>query len=155
MNHYRRQLLLSATPAAVYQALTTQQGLRSWWTETCEVATAIGARSTFRFGPHHKVMQIDSLTPDREVRWLCVEACIDLPALQRKDEWVGTPIVFRLSPEEGGKTRLDFEHIGLTPAFECFEICRSGWDQFLGSLQSLVETGQGAPFKPTEPATLA
>lgn len=148
MNHYRRQFLLSATPAAVYHALATQQGLRSWWTETCDAATTtVGGKITFRFGPHHKVMQIENLAPGRELRWLCVEAYLDLPQLQRKNEWVGTQIVFKLTPEEGGKTRLDFEHIGLTPEFECFDICRGGWDQYLGSLQSLVETGQGAPFQ--------
>ena len=155
MNHFHRQLLLSASPAAVYQALTTQRGLRRWWTESCEASTAVGGKSTFRFGPHHKVMRIEALVPDREVRWHCVEAHIELPNLQRKDEWVGTQIVFKLSSEEGGKTRLDFEHIGLTPAFECFDICRSGWAQYLGSLQSLVETGQGDPFRSTEPAALA
>jgi len=56
--------------------------------------------------------------------------------------------VFRLSPEAGG-TRLDFEHIGLTPALQCFDICQSGWTIFLGSLESLVETGQGQPFLPS------
>ena len=143
--HYQRQLLLSATPEAVYKALATQQGLRDWWTQTCDVATAVGGKSTFRFGEHYKVMRIETLVPGREVRWYCVEALINVEAFKRKDEWVGTDIVFKLTPQAGGTTLLDFEHVGLTPALECFEICERGWNQFLGSLQSLVETGQGAP----------
>lgn len=150
MNHYQRQILLSAPPAAVYQALSTSGGLRSWWTQTCDVATTIGGKTTFRFGEHYKVMQIASLVPEREVRWHCVEARINIDAFKRKDEWVGTDIVFQLTPQPGGKTLLDFEHVGLTPAFECFVVCERGWNLYLGSLQSLVETGQGTPFIPAE-----
>lgn len=156
MNHYRRQLLLSASPSTVYRALATQQGLRSWWTQTCEVSSAVGGEANFRFNQTYKVMQIESLVPVREVCWQVVEAFIDAPSLRHRDEWVGTRIVFQLTPQEGGnKTRLDFEHIGLTPAFECFDVCNAGWNQFLGSLQSLVETGQGQPFVAAEPATQA
>jgi uncharacterized protein YndB with AHSA1/START domain len=148
MDHYRRHLLLAASPRAVYAALTTQDGLRQWWTHTCDVGTEVGSRSTFRFGPHHKVMEIERLVPEREVVWRCVVAHIAVASFQRKDEWVGTRIVFRLSPARDGKTVLDFEHIGLTPEFECHEACVEGWDQYLGSLKALVESGQGAPFVP-------
>lgn len=155
MNHDHRQLLLSASPAAVYQALTTQQGLRHWWTQACEVANTVGGQATFRFDQTYKVMRIETLVPEREVRWRCVEAHIDAPALRHQDEWVGTQIIFRLSPQDGGKTRLDFEHVGLTPALQCFTICRDGWNQFLASLQSYVDSGHGAPFVAPEPAALA
>jgi uncharacterized protein YndB with AHSA1/START domain len=148
MNHYHRQLLLllSAPPATVYQALTTPQGLRDWWTQTCDVATTVGSKTTFLFCQTWKVMRIESLVPEREVRWHCVEAHIEAPGITRDDEWVGTDIVFRLAPQDGGKTLLDFEHLGLLPSLQCFKICENGWDLFLGSLQSLVESGQGAPF---------
>lgn len=150
MKHYQRQILLAATPAAVYQALSTPEGLRNWWTQTCDIATAVGGQSTFRFGEHYKVMQVKSLVPGREVRWHCVEALINVDAFTRKDEWVGTDIVFKLTPQSGGKTLLDFEHVGLTPDFECFGVCERGWDLYLGSLQSLVETGQGTPHLSTQ-----
>jgi uncharacterized protein YndB with AHSA1/START domain len=152
MNHYRRQLALAASADAVYQALSTQKGLRSWWTQTCDVASTVGGKATFRFGEHHKVMQITRLVAALEVRWHCVEALINVDAFKRKDEWVGTDIVFKLIPQSAGTTLLDFEHVGLTPDFECFGVCQSGWDLYLGSLQSLVETGQGAPFVPAETA---
>lgn len=148
MNHFHRQIRLAAAPADVYRALTTQQGLRGWWTETCDIATQLGGRSTFRFGRHHKVMQLERLEPNREVGWHCVEAHIDVARLRRKDEWVGTRPVFHLAPDGAGGTVLDFEHIGLTPDIECYSMCHDGWDQYLGSLQRLVETGQGSPFVP-------
>jgi len=42
---------------------------------------------------------------------------------------------------------LDFEHIGLAPAIDCFEICSAGWDHCLGSLQRQVESRKGVPFQ--------
>ena len=150
MDCFHRQLSLAAKPNAVYEALTTPEGLRGWWTQTCDVATGLG-KSTFRFNDTYKVMQVEALEPEREVRWKCVEAHLEAPGVKKTDEWVGTQIVFKLSPEGAGKTRLALEHHGLTPALECFEICQGGWDHFLSSLQSFVETGRGTPLVPDSP----
>ncbi len=44
-------------------------------------------------------------------------------------------------------TLLHFEHEGLTPQLECYQICEDGWGHFLKtSLNKLVETGKGEPF---------
>lgn len=151
MEHYRRQLTLSASPAVVYQALATQQGVRNWWNQSCEVAEVAGGRAVFRFDQCYKVMRIDKLLPQQEVVWECIEAHIEGPGLTRQDEWVGTHIVFRLTPAGGGKTRLEFEHQGLTPDLQCFGMCQDGWNHFLGSLQSYVDTGKGQPFAAAAP----
>ncbi len=148
MNHFQSNILLPAPPGRVYQALSTQSGLRNWWTQSCEAATEVGGRITFRFDRCHKVMAIDSLVPDREVRWQRVEAHIEAPGVDKADEWVGTHIVFKLTPQDRGQTLLEFEHIGLTPELQCFEVCQGGWHLFLGSLQNYVTTGQGKPFAP-------
>ena len=145
MSHFRQTLLLEATPAAVYTALTTKDGLRAWWSQDCDGQTYPGGTLLFRFGPHFKEMRIQRLEPDREVRWRCTAAHIAF--LERKDEWVGTEIVFRLSPEGQDRTRLEFEHVGLVPAFECYEVCDRGWRYFLGSLQGFVKTGRGTPHE--------
>ncbi len=147
MNHYQQSLVIEATSAAVYLALTTQQGLRGWWTADCDVATAIGETHVFRFGPHYKHLRIEALAPDQELRWLCTAAHIDVERFTRKDEWVGTQIVFRLCAHGEGKTRLDFEHIGLVPSFECHEVCVDGWHHFLDSLRLFAETGRGTPYE--------
>lgn len=152
MDHYSRHLVLRAPASAVYAALATQEGLRAWWSESADADEHEGGTATFRFGPHWKTMAIERLVPEREVQWRCTGALIDMPELPRKDEWVGTHIVFRLTPQDDGTTLLDVEHIGLTPQLACWGLCRDGWTQFLGSLQALVETGQGAPFRP-QPAT--
>ena len=148
MNNYQQSLLIEADPAAVYAALTTPAGLHGWWTQDCDVAGEVGGTNRFHFDCAWKDMRIERLQPGREVRWLCTGAHIDVPQLTRKDEWVGTQIVFRLTPEAPGRTRLDFEHVGLVPALNCYALCRDGWRHFLGSLQQFVATGRGTPYQP-------
>lgn len=147
MSHYRQSLVLEANLIAVYAALTTSEGLRGWWTQDCDVATHEGGTIHFRFGRTHKEMRIERLEPAREVRWLCTGAHIAAAKLSHKDEWVGTRLVFRLTPHGKGGTRLDFEHVGLVPAFECYDLCSNGWRYYLGSLQQFVATGRGTPYE--------
>jgi hypothetical protein len=125
MNHFQQTLVLAASPAAVYAALTTPAGLRGWWTEDCDVA----------------------VEPGREVRWLCVGAHIAAGQLARRDEWIGTRLVFRIAAEGAGRTRLEFEHLGLVPEFECYGMCSSGWRHYMASLARFVETGVGTPHR--------
>ena len=153
MNHYKKDIRIAAPASAVYRAITTPAGLQGWWTATCDVGVGVGAQSTFRFGQTHNVMRIVSLKPDVEVRWQCIEQHHHAPdQLTRTDEWAGTSVVFRLVSESPASTLLQFEHIGLVPALECYEICDAGWSHFLGtSLKGYVETGKGAPY--VEPTT--
>ena len=145
MENFRLSLLIQAHPAVVYAALTTGAGLRGWWTQDCDVAAALGGTHRVRFGPHHKDLRVDQLEPHRLVRWHCTGSLIDLPQLRRKDEWVGTELVFRIEAQGEGQTRLHFEHLGLVPAVECYELCEQGWRHFLASLQQYAETGRGMP----------
>lgn len=147
MNHFQHNMILSASPNAVYAALTTAEGLRGWWTEDCDVSTAVGGKLAFRFGAHHKEMRIERLVADSEVEWLCAAAHIDFERFSRKDEWVGTRILFHLALHGDTGTRLHFEHVGLVPAFECFGVCSEGWQHFLSSLQKYVDTGHGTPYQ--------
>ncbi len=146
MKHYQHSLTVSATPAAVYAALATIDGLRAWWTRDCDGSTEVGGSIHFRFGSSWKDMRVARAEPGREVRWVCTGAHIDVDAFARKDEWVGTELVFRIGEAGQGRVRLDFDHIGLVPSFECFGVCEKGWQQFLGSLEHYLQTGAGQPF---------
>ena len=146
MKHYQHSLTIAATPAAVYAALATTEGLRAWWTQDCEGATEVGGIIHFRFGSSYTDIRIELLEPGREVRWHCTRGHIAADSVTRKDEWVGTQLVFRMSDAGQGRTRLDFEHIGLVPSLECYGLCDKGWQHFMGSLQQYLETGEGTPY---------
>ena len=145
MEHFHQNLTIAASPDATYAALASITGLRGWWTEECDGVADCGGTIHFRFGNVYKDMRVERAEPGRELSWLCTRACIDVPSLSRKDEWVGTRMVFRLSDAGPGRTRLDFTHIGLVPSFECYDMCTKGWQLFLGSLQQYLETGKGMP----------
>ncbi|GAB3254797.1 SRPBCC family protein [Chitinimonas naiadis] len=147
MSHYQQQLIIEASPAAVYAALTTPEGLRGWWTEDCDVATQAGGMLKFRFGPNQKAMRIEKLEPGRLVHWRCTEAHLARDEFSHKDEWVGTELSFQLAPAGEGRTRLDFAHLGLVPTLECYELCHRGWQHFMGSLQQYLQKGRGTPYE--------
>ena len=145
MSDFQHSLVLDASPETIFAALTTPAGLRGWWTQDCDIATAVGGTSHFRFGPNHKDMRIERLEPGREVRWRCTRAHIAVSGLARRDEWVGTTLTFHIAPEDDGRTRLDFVHAGLVPALECYDLCSRGWRHFLASFERYVHTGCGSP----------
>ena len=146
MHSFKFDLLVAAPAAKVFEALTTQQGIQSWWTTSSEVGTAVGEHITIRFGGTFKVVQIEALHPATEVRWRVVDAHLVVPGLARTNEWLGTTIVLQLVPQSDTVTRLALEHIGLTPEVECYDICSQGWTQFLESLKAYLETGKGSPY---------
>jgi uncharacterized protein YndB with AHSA1/START domain len=146
MKNYQSDILLSAPASSVYKALTTQSGIRGWWTASCDAGTAVGEQIAIRFGQTFKVMRIESLRPETEVRWRVTDAQLVVPGLKHTKEWIGTTIVFKIIIQSPSITRLQLEHIGLTPKVECYNLCSQGWSQFPGSLRSYVETGTGAPY---------
>ncbi len=150
MTHYKSKTLILSPASTVYEALTTQRGIRNWWTETAEVGTQVGDTIVVNFGSTFKRMKIDKLRTCEEVCWSVTDARLDVPGLSRSDEWIGTRIQFLLMPLEGNSTTLQLEHFGLTPSIECFDLCSQGWAHFIQSLKDYCETGRGTPFKEAE-----
>jgi len=62
-----------------------------------------------------------------------------------KREWTGNKIIFEIT-EKDKKTQLQFTQEGLVPEYECYDICSSGWSNYINnSLRSLITTGKGQP----------
>lgn len=148
MKNFQQSLNIAASPAAVYAALATIDGVRDWWTMDCDGSADVGGTIHVRFGTCYKDLRVERLEPGRAVRWLCTRAHIAVEAVTRHDEWVGTEMVFRIDGEGQGRTRLEFEHVGLVPSLQCYGVCNDGWRHFLASLQQYLETGEGTPYIP-------
>ncbi len=137
---YQAVAPFDAPPEAVFDALTTVSGLASWWAPVSG-SGAEGGELRFVFGdadPLVKVIRVDEARRPSTVAWTVLE-CTFLP------DWVGAAPRFELSPRGAGGCELRFRHRGLTPQLECFSACRAGWDQYLASLRSYVESGRGNP----------
>jgi hypothetical protein len=108
-----------------------------WWKEDFTgSAEKMGDTFTVPFGePSFVDFVVSGFIPDERVAWKVTD-CF-LPWFQNKKEWNDTEVVFDLS-EEGGKTKIDFTHIGLVPEAECYEVCEEGWNGHIENLQKFI-----------------
>lgn len=139
-----------AVPAhKLFAALTTEEGLKGWCTQFCEVDGAVGGISVFRFpadGFYYAVKTVEKREPDY-LEWECVESRhSEKRGYADLTDWVGTRLSFAITDLGEGRSHLDFTHAGLA-ALECAENCVSSWAFFIGqSLRDYLETGKGQPW---------
>lgn len=126
---------VSSSPDDVYAALTTADGLASWWTEDTDGDGNVGGVLRFRFEPGGFDMKVLQAQPAELVLWEVVDG---------PEEWIGTRIRFELKQEEGFTIVL-FRHEGWKEPVEFMYHCSTKWATFLMSLKNLVETGKGEP----------
>jgi uncharacterized protein YndB with AHSA1/START domain len=158
MPNIRHQLIIEAPPEKIYNAITSQEGLASWWTPDVKAKPEINSVARFPFGPNYfKEMKIVELKPFEWVKWQCIQGA---------QEWIGTTLSFKLEP--GSRETLLREHSEMTGQIEqqskqegtiltfhhddwktytpMFAECNYTWAQFLRSLKLLCETGKGRPW---------
>ncbi|TDB82735.1 SRPBCC domain-containing protein [Micromonospora sp. KC721] len=123
------------TPHKVYDALTTVEGLASWWTDDTKGDGDVGGVLRFRFPVGGFDMEVVELRPSERVAWRVVDG---------PEEWIGTTIDWDLR-QAGDYTIVLFRHQGWREPVEFMHHCSTKWATFLMSLKSLVETGEGAP----------
>ena len=138
---FRSTTTFAATPDAVFSALTDIDALTGWWTPAGGGAEA-GETLRFLMGDQQVVMRVDQADRPSRVRW-SVLVCEPAP------DWDGTSITFDLE-SVGAGTELRFQHHGLTPGLECFEMCQAGWTRHLASLVDYVDRGAGTPNPPAD-----
>lgn len=121
---------IAADPGRIFEALTTVEGIRNWWsTETTGDASEGGV---FQFRRNRlEVIRADPAL----VTWR-----YSGPA----EDWVGTEIHFRIEWRDG-QTYVLFSHEGWREPNEFMHHCSTKWAVFLLSLKKLIETGQGCP----------
>ena len=126
---------ITAPQDAVYDALTTRDGLAAWWTDDTTGDGAAGGVLKFRFLPGGFDMKVLEAEPASRVLW----EVIDGP-----EEWIGTHISWDLHTA-GDYTIIMFAHRGWEEPVEFMHHCGTKWASYLLSLKSLLETGKGAP----------
>lgn len=130
------------SPEQVFHAVNN---VRGWWSENIEGHTdRAGAEFLYGYKDVHVCkMKITEFVPDEKVVWQVLNNHFSFT--KDKTEWVGTRIIFSIA-EKNGQTELRFTHEGLTPAYECYEVCHDAWTSYIqGSLKNLIETGEGKP----------
>ncbi len=131
--------ITKSSPEKVYQALTTGEGLRGWWTQDTQGEFKVGGMILFRFklkdGEGAIDMKVIELQSAKRVVWQVAGG---------PEDWIGTKIIWELRQEEGWTIVL-FKHEGWKEAVEFMAHCSSKWATFILSLKALLETGKGSP----------
>jgi uncharacterized protein YndB with AHSA1/START domain len=143
-------LLVDQTPKEVFNAINN---VRGWWSEEIEGSTdKLNVEFKYHYEDVHRCqMKIVEFVPDQKVVWLVMDNYFKFT--QDKTEWTNTKISFEIS-KQGNKTQLRFTHLGLVPEYECYNICRDAWTNYIqNSLRSLIATGQGLPNGKGKPQT--
>jgi uncharacterized protein YndB with AHSA1/START domain len=131
----KHKLVIKASAEIVFNAITTQEGLESWWAKQTMAKPEVGFVDVFTFGTNRNELRISELTSNKRLVW---EVIVSI------DEWVGTTISFDLEEREG-KTILRFAHAGWKAQADTYSECNYAWGRFMTSLKSYCETGVGTP----------
>ena len=132
---------IKASPAEVYEALATVEGVAGWWTKDTTGTSKPGGTVDVRFlSPQGKeiggmTMDVVALEPNRKVHWRFRKG---------PEEWIGTDVIFDLT-QDGDFTIVRFGHRNWREPVEFMAHCSMKWATFMLSLRELVETGRGRP----------
>jgi uncharacterized protein YndB with AHSA1/START domain len=136
--NYCRDILFNSSPETLFTAIT--QNLSDWWGKNNTEVSKEGDEFKITFGNAFWKFRIIEFNTNQKVVWECIDG---QPEFER--EWVGTKL-FWIIEQVDDQVKLSFTHHGLTPGFECYDVCASTWEMFLTtSLKSYVETGKGMP----------
>ena len=129
---------IRASQDKVYQAVSTAEGIRDWWTRDAALDPKVGGNGEFGFYGHRMVIKVKvaELTPSKHVAWG--------PVSSTGGGFDGTTISFDLTSEDG-VTSVLFAHRGFKAAGENVAGATTRWGFYLLSLKRYLETGKGAP----------
>jgi uncharacterized protein YndB with AHSA1/START domain len=130
---------VEAESGAAYEALSTTDGIRGWWSNHIEGAEGEGStmKVTFPDAPITFDFQIIEQAPERRVAWRC---------LAGPPEWIGTELSFDLETDAEGNNSVLFAHDGWSTTQESFPFIAYSWAQILPRLKKLAETADRDPF---------
>lgn len=134
-----RQILhtvhIHASPAAVYDALTSERGLRGWWTSNVTIADGV-VRFVFAgdFNPH---MKQSVLKKPHLVEWRCVGG---------HENWNDNTFRFSLAERQGETLLMFVQDYARELSDEVYGNYNFNWGYYLHSLKRFCESGAGTPF---------
>jgi uncharacterized protein YndB with AHSA1/START domain len=127
------QLNINADPATIYDAITSQKGLSSWWVSDCEAKAELGFTNVFNFeGFPSTKMKIKKLIPAKKVDWKCIEG---------DKQWKGTRLSFKITEADKGSI-LQFKHSKWKKHTPFFATCNFHWARHFIMLKNYCENGK-------------
>jgi uncharacterized protein YndB with AHSA1/START domain len=133
MHHY---IFTSAPASEVHRLITTQDGLKAWWTVDTEATPELGSVARFGFDRRTTMfaMRIEELEPEH-LKWTCIEG---------PEEWKGTELTFDLDPDPDG-TGIIFTHAKWQSIEGMFAMCNTTWGELMHRLRDAAEGKKPGP----------
>jgi uncharacterized protein YndB with AHSA1/START domain len=127
MPDLQHEIFVNAPAEKVYAALTTQNGLRGWWTTDATIEGRVGGSAQFGFDKRATVfrMKVEELTPSKRVVLSCHGDV---------DEWKGTRLTWEIVPKDRGSI-VQFRRANWREATHLFAICNSSWGELMHRLK--------------------
>jgi hypothetical protein len=139
---YTTTFTVNQSPKEAFEAINNPRG---WWSEEIQGPTdKLNAEFKYYYRDVHRAaFRITEFVPEKKVVWHVLDNYFNF--IQDQREWKGTDVVFEVT-KKGGKTEVRFTHVGLVPAYECYNLCSNAWGGYIGdSLKSLIASGKGKP----------
>ena len=137
---YETTVRVKASPDALFDALTTVNGLAAWWNPATGSGETGGELRFIMNAPEPLVIHVDEASRPTSVRW-SVSECPFRP------DWIGTRPTFTISPVDGETSELHFRQYGLNDELECIDMCTRSWNHYIRtSLRDYLEAGRGSPI---------
>ena len=146
----RHQVLINAPVAKVYEAISTAEGISTWWDKQTPTETDRGLVLEHNPGPEHGVvkLRVVELVPSKRVEWECISSH---PKSSPASAWTGTRFIFEIAerdsaassaskPNQARATALDFCQDGYDERSEFFESNKLAWEEVLQNLKKVMES---------------
>jgi uncharacterized protein YndB with AHSA1/START domain len=135
----RMQFDIVADEATVRAALTTTEGIASWWSDSAEGdPERTGGQLRVRFPDVPEPFEFAVAHDEHATSWKTGA----FPPW-----WQGTTIRWQLEPNpETRATLLRFAHTGFDPDDDIIPIITPAWATIIGRLKQYAETGRAEPF---------
>jgi uncharacterized protein YndB with AHSA1/START domain len=128
----RHKIRINAPKERVFEALSTTEGIRNWFTPRVDGVVAEGESATFRF-PGGENFQWKF--PQSLLHWECIDGPAAAP---------GTDVTFRIESGTDGQTRLELDHSGWPEGHSAMRSCNTLWGIALWHLKRYAETNRPA-----------
>ena len=140
--NFTTALVVDQTPEEIFNAINNPRG---WWSEEIEGSTEkLNDEFTYHYKDVHiSKMKLIEVIPHKKVVWLVLDNHFKFT--KDTSEWKDNKIIFEIT-EKDNQTQLQFTQLGLVPVYECYDICKDAWSNYIhNSLRNLIITGKGQP----------
>ena len=129
---------IKSSAAKVFAAVSTAEGLNSWWAKTCTGTPGEGAEYKLGFGPEYDWRAI--------VSHYVPNSYFELKLTEADADWTDSRLCFKLE-ENNDVTQVVFRHVGWPEENEHYRISCYCWAMYLRLLKRFVEVGETVEYE--------